>query len=223
MRRKSRLDERVEAAARGKHLLVVEGREFYEKKEEEKHNVFDLRKVFGNDNPVRLEIGCGKGGFAFEIARRNPDINFIAVEKISNVIIEACEKAEEIKPENLRFMNCCAENLPYYLPERSIEKIYLNFSCPYPKYTYRNRRLTYYRYLETYKKFLADGGEIEIKTDNRKFFEFSLQSFNENGYLLKDVSLDLHSDDLKDNVETEYEKMFVSQGKIIYKATAYLK
>ena len=223
MRRKCRLDERVEAAARGKHLLVVEGREFYEKNEEEKHNVFELRKVFGNDNPVRLEIGCGKGGFAFEIARRNPDINFIAVEKISNVIIEACEKAEEIKPENLRFMNCCAENLQYYLPERSIEKIYLNFSCPYPKYTYRNRRLTYYRYLETYKKLLADGGEIEIKTDNRKFFEFSLQSFNENGYLLKDVSLDLHSDDLKDNVETEYEKMFVSQGKIIYKATAYLK
>ena len=223
MRRKSRLDERVETAARGKHLLVVEGREFYDKPENERSRIFDLKQVFGNDNPVRLEIGCGKGGFAFEIARRYPEINFIAVEKISNVIIEACEKADEIKPENLRFMNCCAENLPYYLSERSIEKIYLNFSCPYPKFTYRNRRLTYYRYLEIYKKLLVKGGEIEIKTDNRKFFEFSLQSFSENGYLLKDISLDLHSDDLKDNIETEYEKMFVSQGKIIYKATAYLK
>lgn len=223
MRRKSRLDERVETAARGKHLLVVEGREFYDKPENERSRIFDLKKVFGNDNPVRLEIGCGKGGFAFEIARRYPEINFIAVEKISNVIIDACEKADEIKPENLRFMNCCAENLPYYLPESSIEKIYLNFSCPYPKFTYRNRRLTYYRYLETYKKLLVKSGEIEIKTDNRKFFEFSLQSFSENGYLLKDISLDLHSDDLKDNIETEYEKMFVLQGKIIYKATAYLK
>ncbi len=223
MRRKSRLDERVETAACGKHLLVVEGREFYDKPENERSRIFDLKQVFGNDNPVRLEIGCGKGGFAFEIARRYPEINFIAVEKISNVIIEACEKAYELKPENLRFMNCCAENLPYYLPESSIEKIYLNFSCPYPKFTYRNRRLTYYRYLETYKKLLVKGGEIEIKTDNRKFFEFSLQSFSENGYLLKDISLDLHSDDLKDNIETEYEKMFVSQGKIIYKATACLK
>ena len=223
MRRKSRLDERVETAARGKHLLVVEGREFYDKPENERSRIFDLKQVFGNDNPVRLEIGCGKGGFAFEIARRYPEINFIAVEKISNVIIEACEKADELKPENLRFMNCCAENLPYYLPESSIEKIYLNFSCPYPKFTYRNRRLTYYRYLEIYKKLLVKGGEIEIKTDNGKFFEFSLQSFSENGYLLKDISLDLHSDDLKDNIETEYEKMFVSQGKIIHKATACLK
>lgn len=223
MRRKSRLDERVNTAACGKFLLIVEGREFYDKTEIERYRVFNLKKVFGNDNPIRLEIGCGKGGFAFEIAKRYPEINFIAVEKISNVIIEACEKADEEKPENLRFMNCCAENLPYYIPEHSIEKIYLNFSCPYPKYTYRNRRLTYYRYLETYKKLLTMDGEIEIKTDNRKFFEFSLQSFSENGYLLKDISLDLHSDDLKDNIETEYEKMFVSQGKIIYKATAYLK
>ena len=221
MRRKSRLDERITEC--GEHLLITEGCDFYKKPEQEKYDIIDLKKVFGNDNPVMLEIGCGKGGFAFKIAEKYPEINFIAVEKISNVIIEACEKADREKPKNLRFMNVAAENLLYYLGEHSISVIFLNFSCPYPKYTYRNRRLTYYRYLEIYKKLLTIDGEIRLKTDNREFFEFSLQSLSENGFTLKNISLDLHSDDLSENIETEYEKMFVSQGKRIYKLEAYIK
>ena len=221
MRRKSRLDERITEC--GEHLLITEGCDFYKKPEQEKYDIIDLKKVFGNDNPVMLEIGCGKGGFAFKIAEKYPEINFIAVEKISNVIIEACEKADREKPKNLRFMNVAAENLLYYLGEHSISRIFLNFSCPYPKYTYRNRRLTYFRYLELYKKLLIKGGEIRLKTDNRGFFEFSLQSLSENGFILKNITLDLHAGDLTDNIETEYEKMFVAEGKPIYKLEAYLR
>lgn len=220
MRRKSRLDERITEC--GEHLLITEGCDFYKKPEQEKYDIIDLKKVFGNDNPVMLEIGCGKGGFAFKIAEKYPEINFIAVEKISNVIIEACEKADREKPKNLRFMNVAAENLLYYLGEHSISRIFLNFSCPYPKYTYRNRRLTYFRYLDIYKKLLIKGGEIRLKTDNRGFFEFSLQSLSENGFILKNITLDLHAGDLTDNIETEYEKMFVAEGKPIYKLEAYL-
>lgn len=221
MRRKSRLDERITEC--GEHLLITEGSDFYKKPEQEKYDIIDLKKVFGNDNPVMLEIGCGKGGFAFKIAEKYPEINFIAVEKISNVIIEACEKADREKPKNLRFMNVAAENLLYYLGEHSISVIFLNFSCPYPKYTYRNRRLTYFRYLDIYKKLLIKGGEIRLKTDNRGFFEFSLQSLSENGFILKNITLDLHAGDLTDNIETEYEKMFVAEGKPIYKLEAYLR
>lgn len=221
MRRKSRLDERITEC--GEHLLITEGCDFYKKPEQEKYDIIDLKKVFGNDNPVMLEIGCGKGGFAFKIAEKYPEINFIAVEKISNVIIEACEKADREKPKNLRFMNVAAENLLYYLGEHSISRIFLNFSCPYPKYTYRNRRLTYFRYLDIYKKLLVKGGEIRLKTDNRGFFEFSLQSLSENGFILKNITLDLHAGDLTDNIETEYEKMFVAEGKPIYKLEAYLR
>lgn len=221
MRRKSRLDERITEC--GEHLLITEGCDFYKKQEQEKYDIIDLKKVFGNDNPVMLEIGCGKGGFAFKIAEKYSEINFIAVEKISNVIIEACEKADREKPKNLRFMNVAAENLLYYLGEHSISVIFLNFSCPYPKYTYRNRRLTYFRYLDIYKKLLIKGGEIRLKTDNRGFFEFSLQSLSENGFILKNITLDLHAGDLTDNIETEYEKMFVAEGKPIYKLEAYLR
>ena len=221
MRRKSRLDERITEC--GEHLLITEGCDFYKKPEQEKYDIIDLKKVFGNDNPVMLEIGCGKGGFAFKIAEKDPEINFIAVEKISNVIIEACEKADREKPKNLRFMNVAAENLLYYLGEHSISVIFLNFSCPYPKYTYRNRRLTYFRYLDIYKKLLIKGGEIRLKTDNMGFFEFSLQSLSENGFILKNITLDLHAGDLTDNIETEYEKMFVAEGKPIYKLEAYLR
>ena len=221
MRRKSRLAERITEC--GEHLLITEGCDFYKKPEQEKYDIIDLKKVFGNDNPVMLEIGCGKGGFAFKIAEKYPEINFIAVEKISNVIIEACEKADREKPKNLRFMNIAAENLLYYLGEHSISVIFLNFSCPYPKYTYRNRRLTYFRYLDIYKKLLIKGGEIRLKTDNRGFFEFSLQSLSENGFILKNIIIVLNAWDLTDNIETEYEKMFVAEGKPKYKLEAYLR
>ena len=220
MRKKSNLDERMDNL--DGHLLIREPLNFYSLPQEKRYNLFDISSVFGNYSPLWLELGAGKGKFASETALKHPKINLIAVEKISNVIVEPCERAMIESPTNLAFMNCAVENLLYYLSERCADRIFLNFSCPYPKYTYRNRRLTYYRYLEIYKKLLTDNGEIHFKTDNRKFFEFSLQSFSENGYKIKNVSLDLHADDYPDNVTTEYEDMFVSLGKPIYRLEAYL-
>lgn len=220
MRRKSNLFERLEKC--NNSLLFIENEEFFTKSEQEKLHVFNLNDIFNNDNPLWLEIGCGKGQFALETAKLNPQINLIAVEKISNVILTACERAEQEKPSNCKFLNCSAENLCYYIPQNKVEKIFLNFSCPYPKFTYRNRRLTYYRFLEVYKKLLAKNGEIHLKTDNAGFFEFSLQSLSEFGFKIKNVSLDLHNSDFVGNVETEYEKLFSAQGKPIYRLEAYL-
>lgn len=220
MRRKKNLEERINNCP--KTLLFIESEEFYQKSESEKMHLFDTTSIFGNENPLWLEIGCGKGQFALETAKINPNVNIIAIEKISNVIIDACERGEVENPVNCRFLNCSAENLLYYIKEHTVNRIFLNFSCPYPKYTYRNRRLTYYRFLEIYKKLLCSGGEIHLKTDNAGFFEFSLQSLSENGFKLKNISLNLHESDFQGNVETEYEKIFSSQGKPIYRLEAYI-
>ena len=128
MRRKSNLFERLERCKNT--LLYLENEDFYLKKESEKLNIFNLEQIFGNTNPLLLEIGCGKGQFALETARRNLDKNLIAVEKISNVIITACENAEVENPKNCKFLNCSAENLLYYIPKNKFERIFLNFSCP---------------------------------------------------------------------------------------------
>lgn len=220
MRRKSNLEDRLQNCK--KSLLFIESEEFYTKTEEEKVRLFDFENIFQNDNPLWLEIGCGKGQFALETAKLNPNINLVAVEKISNVILSACERAEIENPKNCKFLNCSAENLTYYFHQNSVERIFLNFSCPYPKFTYRNRRLTYYRFLEVYKKLLTKSGEIHLKTDNRGFFEFSIESLSENGFKIKNVSLDLHNSNYENNVITEYEALFSSQGKPIYRLEAYL-
>ena len=145
MRRKSNLFERLEKCKNT--LLYIETEDFYSKCETDKFHTFNLSEIFPSDNPLWLEIGCGKGQFALETAKINPQINLIAVEKISNVIVTACERAEIEKPNNCKFLNCSAENLLFYIPKNKVERIFLNFSCPYPKYTYRNRRLTYFRFL----------------------------------------------------------------------------
>ena len=219
MRRKRNLDERMNDLDR--HLLVRETPDYF-KEEVHTEHIINLSDTFGNDNPLWLELGCGKGKFAFDTARLNPNVNLIAVEKISNVIIEPCERAKAENPANLAFMNCGVENLDRHLPEHCADRIFLNFSCPYPKYTYRNRRLTYGRYLELYKKLLKPNGEIWLKTDNQGFFEYSLQTLSENGYKLKNISLDLHKSDFEGNVTTEYEELFSSLDKPIYRLEAYL-
>lgn len=221
MRRKSNLEERMNDL--DEHLLAKEPSGFYSLSENERYQPIDLSAAFVQNSPLWLELGSGKGKFAFETAKFHPEINLIAVEKMSNVIVEACEKAKAVKPANLAFINCAVENLLYYLPQRCATRIFLNFSCPYPKYTYRNRRLTYYRYLDLYKKLLTEDGEIHLKTDNRGFFEFSIQSLSENGFIIRNVSLDLHADNPKENVTTEYEDLFSSQGKSILRLEAALK
>ena len=179
----------------------------------------DFHKLFGNNNPVYLEIGCGQGYFACETAKSNPDINIIAVERISNVILSGAESAKAQNIPNIIFLRTKAELLPRYFPDDSVEAIFLNFSTPLPKKGYTKQRLTHSRFLRIYKNILVDGGLIKQKTDDKNFFEFSLNEFIENGF-----DILFHTDNLHENgtvgILTEYERKFVSQSLPIYALTA---
>ena len=178
-------------------------------------------EIFGNDKPVYLEIGCGKGKFAADLALQNPNINIIGVEKEANVIVDACKKAIDGNIDNLKFMICGAEYLNRYFLDGSISGIYLNFSCPFPKNTYAIHRLTHPRFLAIYEKLLSENACIIQKTDNMKLFEFSIESFSECNFRLTEVSLDLHNSKYaENNIMTEYETRFVNLGQPIYRLVA---
>ncbi|MBQ4603731.1 MAG: tRNA (guanosine(46)-N7)-methyltransferase TrmB [Clostridia bacterium] len=189
----------------------------------EKKEYIDTEALFGNSNPVVLEIGCGKGRFACELAKRYPEINVLALEKCANVLVIACETAIKDNIYNLRFLQVGAEYLEKYIKPESIERIYLNFSCPYPKQRYANHRLTNERFLKSYSVILKKGAEIHQKTDNMHFFEYSIEQLSNYGFTLKNISLDLHNSSFEDNIETEYEQKFASLGMPIYRLEAYLK
>lgn len=220
MRRKRHLDERI--ASCGDELIVKDYlTEDTRRLIVDKSKLLDLKEVFGNDNPVHVELGCGLGGFCIELARRHPEINIIAVERISNVIITALEDARKENLPNLKFMNIPVECLQVYLPENSVDRIYLNFSTPLPKAGYAKQRLTHPRFISIYSALLKTGGEIHQKTDSMHFFEFSLESFSSCGYGLKNISLDLHKSDFAaDNIVTEYENNFSQKGFPIYRLEA---
>ena len=182
----------------------------------------DLKSWFGEERPLWLEIGCGKGQFACETAKRNPGINIVAVEKNSNVIVQACEKAKELGIENVRFLKCGAEYITKYLRPGSVERLFLNFSCPFPKKSHASHRLTSLTFLRLYRELLPEGAEIHQKTDNRQLFEYSLEQLSEYGFTLKNISLDLHHSDFEGNIVTEYAQRFASQGLPIYRLEAYL-
>ena len=220
MRRKKYLDKRLEAVSDILYISDFEDRNF--NTAIEKKDYIDLENWFGNDKPIHLEIGCGKGRFACEYAKSHPEINLIAVEKSGNVITVGCEMAKAEGIENLRFIKCGAEYLEKFLKEKSVEKIFLNFSCPFPKSGYATHRLTHPRFLEIYKRLMVEGGEIHQKTDNMHFFEFSLECFSKSGFALKNVSLDLHKSDFEGNIMTEYEEKFSSMGFPIYRLEAYV-
>lgn len=212
MRHKKHLDERLQNCT--DVLIARENENFYRIAPEKRNFVVDLAEVFGNDHPTTLEIGCGKGGWATENAKLHPERNFVAVEKLSNVIVVACEQALEQNLPNLKFINCAAENLLCFLPQNSISEIVLNFSCPFPKKTYANRRLTYTAFLEKYKRLLTKDGVIRQKTDDKDFFEFSLKQYAECGFFVKELTYNLHAA-ATENVTTEYEQKFVALGKKI--------
>ena len=215
MHKKGHLEERLEACA--DILTVADLSDKNMKRAAEVKEYLDFGEIFKNGNPVRLEIGCGKGKFVCETAPKNPAVNFFACEKISNVLIEACErvKAENIK--NVHFLNCAAEVLPKYFRAHTVEKIYLNFSNPLPKEGYKKQRLTHPKFLEIYRKILICGGEIIQKTDDKNFYLFSLESYKEAGYKILSVCEDLKNNPVEGDVETEHEKLFKSQGKPIFR------
>ena len=177
-------------------------------------------ELFGNDNPIYLEIGMGKGKFIIEHARKNPEINYIGIEKYDSVIIQAVDKLKNEELKNLHLISGDASALLEMFSENEIKKIFLNFSDPWPKTRHAKRRLTYSSYLKMYEKILD--GELEFKTDNRELFEFSLISLNENNWLFLDLSLDLHKRD-EEIITTEYEDRFSALGNPIYYVKTKIK
>ena len=220
MRKKKYLEERLAAVSDILFISDIEDRNFNTAILEKEY--LDLEEWFGNSTPLYLEVGCGKGRFACDFAEQNPNINLKAVEKSGNVITAACEEAKKRGLKNLKFIKCGAEYLEKYLKENSVERIFLNFSCPFPKSGYATHRLTHNRFLESYKKLLKKGGEIHQKTDNMHFFEFSLEQLSASGFALKNVSLDLHKSGYEGNIMTEYEEKFASKGFPIYRLEAYI-
>ncbi len=173
--------------------------------------------------PIEIEIGCGKGAFITQMARRFPDRNFVAIEKISDVILFAAEKLKEQKLENVKLMRANAQTLNEFFKAGDVKRIYLNFSDPWPKKGHYKRRLTYRGFLELYKTFLTADGEIILKTDNVSLFDFSLEEFEAAGFKLREISRDLHNSGYaEDNIMTEYEKNFSEKGFSINRVVAYL-
>lgn len=221
MRKKKNLEDRLALCA--PVLLSPVCEEKHYEKAAGQAEYIDLAALFHKQGPIELEIGCGKGGFACALAAQNPGCSILAVEKCANVLVAGCERALREGISNLRFLRCGAELLPRYLRPGSVARIYLNFSCPYPKKAYENHRLTGARFLKIYKQLLVPGGVICQKTDNRAFFEYSIEQLSAAGYTLRNLSLDLHNSAYAaGNIQTEYEARFAAQGKPIYRLEAYL-
>ena len=182
---------------------------------EEEHKG-NFNKLFGNDNPICIEIGTGKGKFIRQMALNNPDINYIGIEKFDSVIVRALEKVEEEDIPNLRFIRMDANDIENVF-DKEIDTIYLNFSDPWPKARHKIRRLTSINFLKKYDNLFKGKKHIVFKTDNRHLFEFSVIEFNEYNYTINELCLDLYSEDLTDNVPTEYEEKFHNKGMPIYK------
>ena len=221
MRKKRNFDARMDACG---DLLVAKGTAGILNMKEAAaryRDLIDFEKTFGNNNPVALEIGCGKGGFICALALQQPNVNFLALEKMSNVILTPMEEVKKQGIENIRFLNIRAECLPCYIPENSLDCIYLNFSTPLPKLGYATQRLTHRNFLEVYKKLLKDGGRILQKTDDRDFFDFSLEEYRACGFALENLTYDLHEQGNPDwNIITEYEQKWVERGLPIHRVEA---
>lgn len=170
-------------------------------------------EVFKNNNPIHIEIGCGKGQFMMGLAKHFPDINFIAIEKYDSVLVRCLEKVSQDDIPNLKLVLLDALMLKEVFDKGEVEEIYLNFSDPWPKTRHAKRRLTSYIYLDIYRNILASDGAIIQKTDNRSLFESSLESLSQNDWYLTNISLDLHKTDLF-NITTEYEDKWSPKGPI---------
>lgn len=176
------------------------------------------KRLFDNEQPIHIEVGTGKGKFIVEMAKRHPHINYIGIERQQSVIVSALKKIKEEGLSNVKLINVNASELTDIFDKGEVERIYLNFSDPWPKKRHGKRRLTHPVFLTVFERILANGGELHFKTDNQGLFEFSLVSFSEFGLLLKSVSLDLHNSGFEGNIMTEYEEKFSKKGHKIYRA-----
>ncbi len=176
----------------------------------------NFRQLFNNDHPIHIEIGMGKGKFIKEMALKNPDINYIGIEKFDSVIVRALEKLDQENIPNLYLIRMDAIDIANVF-RKEIDKIYLNFSDPWPKLRHTDRRLTSPYFLKKYDDIFRNLHNIELKTDNRHLFEYSIKSMINYGYHIDEICLDLYSEDITDNVSTEYEDRFHAKGEPIYK------
>ncbi len=178
-------------------------------------------QVFGNENPVEIEVGMGKGRFIMELAMRNPQINYIGIERYPSVLLRGLQKRAEVELSNIYFMCMDAKNLGEVFEPGEVSRIYLNFSDPWPKDRHAKRRLTSETFLQVYDQILARDGVVEFKTDNRGLFDYSLESIPAANWRVKEYTYDLHNDPMgQGNVMTEYEEKFSSMGNPIFKLVA---
>lgn len=204
------------AGALEAHCVVI-------KKPQENKGNWD--RIFGNTNPVHIEIGMGKGQFILNMAKANPHINFVGIERYSSVLLRAIEKydTEEYQDmKNIRFVCMDAREIGDVFSKGEVQKLYLNFSDPWPKARHEKRRLTSTTFLKRYEAILPSGGTLEFKTDNTGFFHFSLEQVKEAGWRLEAFTYDLHHhlEMNKGNIMTEYEEKFSSRGNLINKLIA---
>ncbi|MFA9378147.1 MAG: tRNA (guanosine(46)-N7)-methyltransferase TrmB [Lachnotalea sp.] len=180
-------------------------------------------EVFGDDNPIEIEIGMGKGKFITTLAQKNPNINYVGIEKFSSVLVRAVEKIQDIEINNLKLILMNAENITDVFAENEVSKIYLNFSDPWPKDRHAKRRLTSSVFLAKYNQVLKAEGTVEFKTDNRTLFNFSLEEIPHSGWKIKNHTFDLHHENSlnEGNVMTEYEEKFSKAGTPINKLIAF--
>lgn len=179
------------------------------------------KEVFGNDNPIEIEIGMGKGRFIMELAALHPDINYVGIERYPSVLLRGLQKRADLELNNIYFMCVDAKNLAEIYAPREVEKIYLNFSDPWPKDRHEKRRLTSEDFLAVYNQILKPDGVLEFKTDNKGLFDYSLEAIPRAGWKIVNFTYDLHHCEMGDgNVMTEYEEKFSSKGNPIYKLIA---
>ncbi|MCM3717989.1 tRNA (guanosine(46)-N7)-methyltransferase TrmB [Fictibacillus phosphorivorans] len=178
---------------------------------------------FGNDNPIHIEVGTGKGQFINGMGKQNPSINYLGMELYDSIIVSALDRILEDGSSNVKLIRADATHLLDYFEEGEIDRVYLNFSDPWPKKKHAKRRLTHESFLERYETILKKQGEIHFKTDNQGLFEYSLHSMSKYGMIFQDVSLDLHNSGMEDNIMTEYEEKFSEKGFRIYRMEAQFR
>lgn len=181
------------------------------------------KEIFHNSNPIHIEVGMGKGRFILELARRNPNINYIGIEKYSSVLVRAIEKRqEETEMKNLYFLRMDAEDICDFFEKDEISQIYLNFSDPWPKDRHAKRRLTSKEFFARYDQILVPDGRVTFKTDNRPLFDFSVEQVPMAEWKIESLTYDLHySEFMEGNIMTEYEERFSSMGVPINRLVAY--
>ena len=174
---------------------------------------------FGNNNPIHIEVGMGKGQFITTLAKQHPEINYIGIEKYSSVLLRAVQKMEEEQLLNLKFILIDAKEITDVFDNEEVDRIYLNFSDPWPKDRHAKRRLPSRQFLSKFDEILKKDGILEFKTDNKSLFNFAVDEVEPAGWNLKEITYDLHNDEkmVQGNIMTEYEEKFSSMGNPIYK------